>query len=302
MAASEGYGQRLGERLRAEQSHTIVTRVLRTADMAVTETRCDDPVLGLSHPIQREDAYLVALSLRDFPDRQYWEDGRQMPVYSLRTGQVDFHDLKRDPVALLDKPYHDLFFYLPAGALHAIADDVNAPRISDLNHSSAPIDDATISNLGQAVLPALSRPDQASQLFVDHILFALGIHVAQTYGGMRPLSPQIRGGLAPWQERRAKEILSANLDGRLPLKEVAGECRLSVSHFSRAFRRTVGAAPHNWLLTHRIEAAKEKLRDGRSSLSEVALACGFADQSHLTRVFTRFVGVSPGAWRRARAE
>jgi AraC family transcriptional regulator len=139
-------------------------------------------------------------------------------------------------------------------------------------------------------------------LFVDHILFALGIHVAQTYGGMRPLSPQIRGGLAPWQERRAKEILSANLDGRLPLKEVAGECRLSVSHFSRAFRRTVGAAPHNWLLTYRIEAAKEKLRDGRLSLLDVALGCGFADQSHLTRVFTRFVGVSPGAWRRARAE
>jgi hypothetical protein len=88
--------------------------MLRTADMAVTETRCDDPVLGLSHPIQQEDAYLVALSLRDFPDRQYWEDGRQMPVHSLRTGQVDFHDLKRDPVALLDKPYHDLFF-LSAG-------------------------------------------------------------------------------------------------------------------------------------------------------------------------------------------
>jgi len=302
MAASEGYGQRLGERLRAEQAHTIVTRMLRTADMAVTETRCDDPVLGLSHPIQQEDAYLVALSLRDFPDRQYWEDGRQMPVHSLRTGQVDFHDLKRDPVALLDKPYHDLFFYLPADALQAIADDVNAPRISDLNRGSAPTDDATISNLGQAVLPALSRPDQASQLFVDYILLALGIHVAQTYGGMRPLPPLVRGGLAPWQERRAKEILSANLDGRVMLKEVAQECGLSTSHFSRAFHRTVGAAPHHWLLTHRIKVAKQKLRDRRLPLTEVALTCGFADQSHLTRVFTRFVGVSPGAWRRVRAD
>jgi AraC family transcriptional regulator len=83
---------------------------------------------------------------------------------------------------------------------------------------------------------------------------------------------------------------------------LAKECRLSVSHFSRAFHRTMGAAPHNWLLTHRIEVAKEKLRDGRLSLSDIALACGFADQSHLTRVFTRIVGASPGAWRRARAE
>jgi AraC-like DNA-binding protein len=302
MTASEGYGQRLAERLRAEQAHAIFTRVLRTADMAITETRCDDPVVGLSHSIQREDAYLVALTLRDFPNRQYWEDGRQMPVCDLRIGQVDFHDLKRDPVAVLDKPYHNLFFYLPRCALDAIAEDADAPRIGELNHEPVAIDDATIFNLGQAVLPALSRPDQVNQLFVEHVLLALGIHVAHTYGGMRPLAPPIRGGLAAWQVKRAKEILSADLDGRVPLKEVAKECRLSVSHFSRAFRRTMGAAPHSWLLTHRIEVAKTKLRDLRLSLSDVALACGFADQSHLTRVFTRIVGVSPGAWRRALTE
>jgi AraC family transcriptional regulator len=299
MAASEGYGQRLAERLRAEQAHAIVTRALRATDMAVTETRCDDPVRGLSHSIQREDAFLVALTLRDFPNRLYWEDGRQMPVCDLRTGQVDFHDLKRDPVALLDKPYHDLFFYLPRSALDAIADDADAPRIGDLNHKPVAIDDTTISSLGMAVLPALSHPDQASQLFVDHVLLAVGAHVAQTYGGMRALARPARGGLAPWQVTRAKEILCANLDGRVQLKEVARECRLSVSHFSRAFRRSMGAAPHNWLLTRRVEAAKDKLRDDRLSLSDVALACGFADQSHLTRVFTRMVGVSPGAWRRA---
>src|ERR1700732_42506 len=268
MATSEGYGQRLAERLRAEQAHAIVTRVLRTADMAVTETRCDDPVVGLSHSIQREDAFLVALTLRDFPNRQYWEDGRQMPVCALRTGQVDFHDLKRDPVALLDKPYHDLFFYLPRSALDAIADDADAPRIGDLNHKPVAIDDATISSLGRAILPALCHPDQASQLFVDHVLLAAGVHVAQAYGGMRALPRPAQGGLAPWQVRCAKEILCANLDGRVQLKEVARECRLSVSHFSRAFRRSMGVAPHNWLLTHRIEVAKSKLRDRRMSLSD----------------------------------
>ncbi len=205
MTASEGYGQRLAERLQAEQAHAIVTRVLRAADMAITETRCDNPLLGMSYSIQREDAYLVALSLRDFPNRQYWEDGRQMPVCSLRTGQVDLHDLKRDPVALLDKPYHDLFFYLPRSALEAIADDADARRIGELHHKHVAFDDETIAGLGRAVLPALSHPDQASQLFVDHAVFALGIHVAHTYGGMRRLSPPIRGDLrrgkrgVPWK-------------------------------------------------------------------------------------------------------
>jgi transcriptional regulator GlxA family with amidase domain len=99
--------------------------------------------------------------------------------------------------------------------------------------------------------------------------------------------------------RRAKEILSANLDGRVPLKEVARACGLSVSYFSRAFRRSMGATPHNWLLTFRVEIAKQKLREGRLSLRDIALACGFVDQGHLTQVLTRFVGVSPGAWRRA---
>jgi AraC family transcriptional regulator len=84
----------------------------------------------------------------------------------------------------------------------------------------------------------------------------------------------------------------------VPLSDVAHECRLSVSHFSRAFRHTVGAAPHEWLLNQRIAVAKEKLRNGQLPLVEVASLCGFADQSHFTRVFTHKVGISPGAWRR----
>src|SRR6202007_480301 len=136
----------------------------------------------------------------------------------------------------------------PRDALNAIADDANARRIGDLNYQPVGIDDATISNLGRAILPALSHPDQVNQLFVDHVLLALGVHVAQAYGGMRLLSQPVRGGLAPWQVRRAIEILGANLDGSVPLKEIARECGLSVSHFSRAFRRTTGEAPHQWLM------------------------------------------------------
>jgi AraC family transcriptional regulator len=189
---------------------------------------------------------------------------------------------------------------VPRAALNAIADDAGAPRIGDLDcRLAAAVDDSTIAGLGSTLLPALRHPEQANRLFVDHVMLAAGVHVAEAYGGMRPVSRSARGGLAPWQEQRAKEILSANLDGGVPLKDVARECRLSVSHFSRAFRRTVGVAPHNWLVTRRIEVAKEKLRNTRLSLSNVALACGFADQSHLTRVFTGMVGVSPGAWRRA---
>jgi AraC-like DNA-binding protein len=255
----------------------------------------------MSGSIQQEDAFIVALHLRDFPNRKYWEDGRLASVCDFRAGEIMLSDLKREPTVLLDKPYHTLAFYLPRAALNAIADDANAPRIGDLSYKpGAGVDDVMISSLRSTMLLALANPEQVSQLFVDHVMLAVGMHVAQTYGGMRPVSPRVRRGLAPWQVRRAKEILSAHLDGGIPLQEVARECHLSMSHFSRQFRRTTGLAPHKWLLTRRIEVAKEKLGDRRMSLSEVAAACGFADQSHLTRVFTRMVGASPGAWRRAR--
>jgi AraC family transcriptional regulator len=296
---TEAYGQRLGEALRVENAPAIVTRSLRTADIAVTEIRRDSPLPEMSGSIRQEDAFAVALHLRDRPNREYWEDGRRASVCDVRAGESCLHDLKRDPTALLDKPYHVLSFYLPRAALDAIADDANAPRIRDLSYKpGAGVNDVTISGLGSLLLPALSHPDQANPLFLDHVLLGVGVHIAQTYGGMRPMSRPVRGGLAPWQERRAMEILRANLHG-VPLKEVARECGLSVGHFSHAFRRTLGVAPHKWLIEQRIVLSKEKLRDDGLSLSDVATECGFSDQSHLTRVFRQTVGASPGAWRRA---
>jgi len=296
---TEAYGQRLAEASRIENAPAIVTRALRTADIAVTEIRCDNPLPQMSGPIRQEDAFVLGLKLRDFPVHKYWEDGRLTPVRDLRAGESSLHDLKRNPTVLFDKPYHTLAFYLPRAALDAIADDANAPPIRDLSYEpGAGVNDLTISGLGSLLLPALSHPDQANPLFVDHVLLAVGVHVAQTYGGMRPMSRPARGGLTPWQERRATEILRANIKCGVALKEVARECGISVGHFSHAFRRTLGVAPHKWLIEQRVVLSKEKLRDEGLSLSDVAMECGFSDQSHLTRVFREAVGVSPGAWRR----
>jgi AraC family transcriptional regulator len=296
---TDAFGKRLGERFQVEKAPAIVTRALRNIDIAVTYVRCDPPPLEMSGGIHPVDAFLVALQLRHRPSCEYWEDGRRAPVSDLRAGESILADLKREPRSLLDKPYHTLAFYLPRAALDAIADDANAPRIGDLTYKpGVRVNDVVISKVGSLLLPALSHPDQANPLFVDHLLMAFGVHIAQTYGGMRPEARPMRGTLAPWQERRAKQFLRSNLHGA-SLKAVARECGLSVAHFSRAFRRTVGVAPHSWLIEQRIVLSKERLRDDRLSLTDIAADCGFCDQSHFTHHFTRIVGVSPGAWRRA---
>ena len=107
-----------------------------------------------------------------------------------------------------------------------------------------------------------------------------------------------RGGLAPWQARRVQALLAEHTDGNIALSILATECGISVRHFGRAFRQSVGKSPHRWLVERRVARAKQMLGDGIASIAAIAHACGFADQSHLTRAFTASVGASPARWRR----
>jgi AraC-like DNA-binding protein len=117
--------------------------------------------------------------------------------------------------------------------------------------------------------------------------------------GMHIESKLPQGGLAPWQLRRAKEILSAHIVGSISIAHLAAECGLSTCHFARSFRHSTGISPHRWLMHRRVDRATELLKQSRLSIIDIALSCGFADQSHLTRVFTSVHGSAPGRWRRA---
>ena len=98
---------------------------------------------------------------------------------------------------------------------------------------------------------------------------------------------------------RALELIDARLDGELSVAEIARHCGLSPSRFRVAFRNTTGVMPHRWLTERRVDRAKSLLRQGSTSLAQIALECGFADQSHFTHVFTAIVGASPGEWQRS---
>jgi len=104
--------------------------------------------------------------------------------------------------------------------------------------------------------------------------------------------------LAPWQIKRVMRFIDANLGAKVGPQDLADLARLSTSHFARAFRLTVGKSPYAYLIHRRIERAKELMLETDLPLVQIALDCGLADQAHLTRLFTRIVGISPAAWRR----
>jgi AraC family transcriptional regulator len=293
------YGRDLAKHWGLEDLPSIVTRSLRGAEIVVSDLRVDKPNGRLSDPLPRDDAYMICLVLRDLPQNSYWEEGREVGRYSLKRGQTAISDLKCEPAGLISQPIHTMLFHLPRAAINALADEISVPRVDELVFQpGVGMFDETIMHLGLSLMPALANPDRVSRLFTDHVTLALAAHCAQTYGGMQTLSKPLKGGLAPWQEKRSKEMLAGDLTGATPLHEIAGACGLSVSHFSRAFHKSTGLAPHAWLLHARVESAMAMLRSGDASLSTIARASGFADQSHLARVFTHQVGLSPGTWRK----
>jgi transcriptional regulator of acetoin/glycerol metabolism/AraC-like DNA-binding protein len=109
--------------------------------------------------------------------------------------------------------------------------------------------------------------------------------------------PPARGGLPPGAMRRVQGYVETHLSESMDLAELAAIAGLSIYHFARAFKQSAGVTPHHYLVRRRIERAQEMLARSELPLSEIALATGFSDQSHLARHFRQLVGMTPGQFR-----
>ncbi|MBB6253653.1 helix-turn-helix domain-containing protein [Nitrospirillum iridis] len=278
--------------------------VLQASDMVVVRLRQDLPTSRERQDIACQDSFSAIVQLRDFARHELWRGGRlvfgggharmALAVTHLGEGWACRHLSAFDNVR----------FHIPRAALDAVTEELELPAISGFACARGTVDPVAY-HLASALLPALEAPaldgqGQGNRLFVDQVALSLMLHMAQTYGGMVSLAPpggRRMGGLSQWQEARAKDFLVANLTGDVAMAEVAAQCGLSRSHFIKAFRETTGQTPYRWLMDRRVDRARDLLR-GPLPIAEVALACGFADQSHLTRVFAAATGLPPAAWRR----
>ena len=225
--------------------------------------------------------------------------GHSVPVVPFPQGTMCLLNFALDPAAGESCCKDQVIFYIRRSSFDRLADDLGAGRISDLSLTAgAASDDGLMTHLGACLRPAVEQPDQINDLIVDQIAGAVHTHLAQRFGAMKHPPKPGKGGLAPWQLRLAQKTLSEHAESHAILDRVASECRLSISHFIRAFTRSAGMPPHRWLTRCRIERATGLLRASTLTLSEIALACGFFDQSHFSRVFSQSVGMAPGQWRK----
>jgi AraC family transcriptional regulator len=115
----------------------------------------------------------------------------------------------------------------------------------------------------------------------------------------RPTAPHQR--LLEWQVRKVLQFIDDHLDHPIVVEDLGRLVGLSSSHFAKAFKRSFGEPPHAFIMRKRIDRACDLLLSTEKTLSEVAVDCGLSDQSHLCRLFRRYAGLSPAAWRRNQA-
>ncbi|MDB5576585.1 MAG: AraC family transcriptional regulator [Bradyrhizobium sp.] len=193
----------------------------------------------------------------------------------------------------------DLEGLIPRAIFDNIADEAGADRIAALPlRVGIAMNDPVVRALDKCLGMLLDAPPAGNSTVVEAIAHSLNVHLAERYGGMHRTPGHEIGGLTPWQLRLATGAFR-NLGAPASLAETASACGLSVGHFSRAFKRSTGTSPHQWVLMRRIEAAKQLIGETDLPLAEIALACRFADQSHLTRAFSSLTGMTPGRWRMA---
>lgn len=282
-----------------EMSGASLATTIEASAITVARFRSDDPTHDVIKRMDQQDAHLLILPVSEVPAHDFWSNGRHEDRSGFAPSEFTIIDLNALSACRIMGAFGYLQVHIPRPALDELAQDAGAVPVETLRIADSwKASDPTVAALTFCLSNAFSRPREVTQLFIDHVILSLQLHITHAYGGLRPAIRRMVGGLAPWQERRAKELIANDLNSRLTVQQVARECELSSAHFARAFKISVGLTPHEWLQQRRIDHAKSLLLDWDHSLTDVALRCGFSDQSHLTRTFGRAVGVTPGHWRR----
>ena len=271
-------------------------------NIAITHLLSEAGLPERTAPIPPERAVVVSIHLTPAAERgcEIWVDDRHARIGKWPPGGVGIYDLESNPRTRNPGPVDWVHYHVPRATLDGFTDDAEASRIRTLECVHGRVD-PVLHQLTHMMLPSVDSRRSFSELFLDYFRLLFCAHVAHTYAPSFGARREYRGGLAPWQKRRATELLAEHLDGSLRVATLASECGLSVSHFAKSFRQSFRTSPHRYLIRQRVDRALHLLSHSACPLSEVALQTGFADQAAFTRTFRAIVGRPPGQWRREAA-
>jgi AraC family transcriptional regulator len=160
-------------------------------------------------------------------------------------------------------------------------------------------DDPVLVGIAASLAQEARESGLGGRLYVESLRNHACVHILRHYANVIFREPNRSGGLSHSQCRLLAQYFDENLDRNISLAELAGVVELSEFHFARKFRTEFGCPPHAYVMRKRIERAKAQLARRNIPLKLVAASSGFSDQSHMTRLFRRLLGVTPAEYRNA---
>ncbi|MFC5520827.1 helix-turn-helix domain-containing protein [Polaromonas jejuensis] len=271
------------------------------ASVSVAHVAYEQPHLFVLAPLMQDDAYLLHVDIAPGGTRKFVTREASCQIGPAAPGAIHLHNLQEQTFGYICSPFEFMVFHFPRDSINAYADELGLRRVDSLSCPPGRVD-TVLGHLCAAMRAAVRYPGDATALLIDHLSLALGLHLTRNYSSARAVRPPLRHKLSAAQVRRAKAFMLEQIGRDVTLAAVAAECQLSRSYFIQAFGQSVGQTPYAWLTDQRLLIAERMLMDPQRSIADVALACGFGDQSHLTRVFSRRKGMAPAAWRKAQRQ
>jgi AraC family transcriptional regulator len=244
-----------------------------------------------------EDAYTLHLNRRSATSISLCGRYGGRERHNIPFRGATLFDLADLPMVEVEGRYDMLRVYFPRRRMISVAESMARRCEARLRLPKPGFDDYIITSLLNIMNFAFDNLECASPLLVDEVSILLMSHLIHTYSDVSPIE-RSRGGLASWQERIAKEILFTRICDPPTIDELGQACGVSARHFIRAFQKSTGRTPHQWLMQERALKAKNLLEHSDRTLADISAMCGYANPSHLCRAFQRCFGQRPSTVRR----
>jgi AraC family transcriptional regulator len=299
-SGSRLFGSTLADVFSAPDYHCALKGSHDTPEFAITRLRSGPRPVDKAPAYPVDDAFLVCVSLTptaidQWRARYKLRDVGVSRAIAFATTALDL----RCPMEMWVRgPFDYLHYYLSASLLKRVAFENEVATAPELREAFF-VEDLVVAQLTRSILSPVRHGEPLDTLALDQVALLVGAHVLQRYCGTTKVATVAGRGLQTWQRLRAEEMLRAQLDGNITIKEMATACSLSMSHFARGFRKSFGTSVHQYLIRLRVERAKTLLSETQKHLTEIAQLSGFCDQAAFTRAFRRVERMTPARWRKS---
>ena len=281
-----------------EEQPSLAQQSLELAPGLTAHQRRDLP--GAIHHSAGFSHHLLTFFLSENERQTVYHGPRKLFDGPMATGEFYFYpaqSIDKTRWQSADQTFH---FAIAPGFFQRLAQNSQPFRSASVSLRPVPQQqDPTLAQLIQLIQAELNSPESAAleRLYQESLSITLGLHLLRRY--CDPAIGADTPGLSSAQQDRISDYIQVHLTDKLSLEAMAQQLGMSRSYFALQFKQSWGISPHQFVSQQRIERTKTLLRRDRRPIIDIALDCGFSSQSHFSKVFKRYVGLSPNAYRRA---